>query len=241
MVKKQNLIIAIALFLLISITAGYTFISPKNRYLYSQFVFIKDVFVICLSFYFIAIVVLFFALLLCKNSNVAKVVVLLPITLIVWWVFTVFCYPAADNFWKSETKDFENFTEVDYHLENEMSIAGLSIGDLTQCDVESVEGFEYNYQSYLLHSIFTLKGRFVYTEESYNSIKQAFSSDDEFIELEYSDVDNNKYNMTGYFEFENKLPKYQTKTSVDKWNKLIIRFNDETHSFYFDLSGNYDT
>ena len=241
MVKKQNFIIAIALFLLISITFGYTFISTKNRYLYSQFVFVQDVFVIWLSLCFIAIVILLFVLLLCKNSNVAKVVVLLPMTLMVWWAFAICCGFVVNNFWKSETKDFESFTEVDSYLENEVLIAGLSIGDLTQCDVESVEGFEYNYQSHLLHSTFTLRGRFTYTEESYKSIKQAFLSDEEFTEVKYPDIENNEYNMTGYFEFENNLSKYQTKTSVDEWDKMIIRFNDETHSFYFDLSGDYET
>lgn len=241
MVKKQNLIIAITLFLLFSVTFGYTFISPKSRYLYSQFIFDQGVFVALVLFYIIAVVALLFILLLCKNSTAAKLIVLLPITLVVWWVFTAFCGLAVNNFWKSETKDFENFSEVDYSLENEISIAGLSIGDLTLCDVASVEEFLYNYQSYPLHSKFILKGRFAYTEESYNSIKQSFLSDDEFIEVKYSDVENISYDMTGYFEFENKHPEYQSKTSVVEWEKLVIRFNDETLSFYFDLSGDYDT
>lgn len=217
------------------------FISPKNKYLYSQFVFNQDIFVLWISFYFLAMVVLLFILLICKNSTVAKVVVLLPITLVVWWGSTIFCGLVVDNFWKSETVTFEEFYEVDIALEREVKIAGLSIGELTQCDVESVEGFEYNYQTYLLHSTFKLKGKIVYSEERYNLIKQAFLSDEEFVEVKYYDGENNEYNMTGYFEFESKLPAYQTNTSVDEWDKLIVCFNDETHSFYFDLSGDYDT
>ena len=180
-------------------------------------------------------------MLLCRNSSVAKLAVLLPVTLIVWWGSLAFLGFVVNNFWKSETFTFEEFNEVDYALEKEVDVAGLSIEDLTQCNVESVEGFEYSYQAHLLYSTFKLKGEFVYSEESYDLIKQAFLSDDEFTEVKYTNAENSLYNMTGYFKFENNLPMHQTKTSVDEWDKLIIRFNDETHSFYFDLSGEYDT
>ena len=145
------------------------------------------------------------------------------------------------NFWRSEITDFEDFHGADTYLEKEVKIAGLSIADITQCEVERAEDFEYTYQARLLYSAFTLKGKFVYSEESYNAIKQAFLSDPEFTEVVYVDIDQGLHNMTGYFTFENKLPEYQTKTYVDEWETMIIEFNDSECCFYFHLVGEYET
>lgn len=241
MVKKQNLFIMIASSLLILGSFAYLFIFAKNIYSYSRFIFDKYSLLAWIAVFFIAIFILMIALLLCKNSKVAKLIVLLPLTFFVWWSSMVCSTFIVTNFWRSEITDFEDFHGADTHLEKEVKIAGLSIADITQCDVERAEDFEYTYQARLLYSTFTLKGKFVYSKESYNAIKQAFLSDPEFTEVVYTDIDQGLHNMTGYFAFENKLPEYQTKTYVDEWETMIIEFDDSECCFYFHLVGEYET
>ena len=147
----------------------------------------------------------------------------------------------VNNFWRSEVSDFEDFHGADTYLEREVKIAGLSIEDIAQNRAVQVEDFEYTYQARLLYSTFKLKGKFVYSEENYNAIKQAFLSDPEFVEVIYTNSEQDIYDMTGHFQFKSTLPEYQTKTSVDEWKTLIIRLNDDQHCFYFYLEGEYET
>lgn len=239
--KKQNLLILIASSLLILGSFAYLFINTENLYSYSHFIFDKYSLLVWVAVFFIAVLILTIALILCKNNKVVKVLVLLPLTLLVWWSSMVCSAFIVNNFWRSEVSDFEDFHGADSSLEREVKIAGLSIGDITQNGVDQVEDFEYTYQARLLYSTFKLKGEFVYSEENYNAIKQAFLSDPEFTEVVYTDAEQGTNNMTGYFQFKSTLPEYQTKTNVDEWKTLIIQFNDAQHSFYFYFEGEYDT
>ena len=241
MKKKQNLIILLASSILLLGSFAYLFITTKNLYSYSHFIFDKYSLLVWVAVFFIAILILTIALILCKNNKVVKVLVLLPLTLLVWWASMVCSAFIVNNFWRSEVSYFEDFHGADTYLEKEAKIAGLSIEDITQNGVEQVEDFEYTYQARLLYSTFKLKGKFVYSEENYNAIKQAFLSDPEFTEVVYTDAEQGANNMTGYFQFKSTLPGYQTKTSVDEWKALIIQFNDDQHCFYFCLEGEYDT
>ena len=241
MVKKINVLIMMASSLLILGSFAYLFIFAKNIYLYSHFIFDKYSLLVWIAIFFVAIFILMIALLLCKNSKVAKLIVLIPLTFFVWWSSMVCSAFIVTNFWRSEITNFEDFHGADTYLEKEVKIAGLSIADITQCEVERAEDFEYIYQARLLYSTFKLKGKFIYSEESYNKIKEALSSDPEFTEVIYTNAEQCSFNMEGCFIFDSKLPEYQTKTSVDEWKTLIFQFDDDKHCFCLHLEGEYDT
>lgn len=236
-IKKSNLFIALSLFILVSAAFAYTFFYIRSIYLYSHFVFNQEMLLWWGGFFLCATCILLFILLLCRKSTVAKVVVLAPVTLVVLWSSTCLSFLTVCNFWRSEVTSIEEFHQADPALERQR-IAGLSIEDITKDYIE-VEDFEYAYQAYLLHCAFTLRGKFVYSEERYNKIKEAFLSDPEFTEALYNNGE--ECDMTGYFTFTPTLPQYQTKTSIDDWKTLIIKFNDNEHSFYFCLEGDYET
>ena len=240
MVIQKNKILAIILTVLTVIPFIFGFFESKLRYLYSRFIFDENTLILILVSIIVANAVLLGILFLCRNSSVLKVVVLMPIILITMWSLFVVSGLSTANLWKSETKDFENFSGVDYYLENEVKVAGLTLGEIISTEVDSVEDFEYGFQSRMLHSKFKLKGKFIYSEESYKSIKQAFLSDAEFTEVKYTNEENVN-NMTWCFKFNSYLPEHQTHTSVDEWETLIIQFDDNNFCFYFYLEGGYDT
>ena len=226
-----------SLFILLSLAFAYTFFYVKNIYLYSHFVFNLEMLLWQGGFFLGSLGILLLVLLLCRNSKVAKVVVLIPVTLVVLWSSTCLSFITVCNFWRSEVTSIEEFHGVDSAL-GRRTIAGLSIGNMAS-DYVDVEDFEYTYQAYLLHSIFTLKGKFAYSKEKYSEIKEAFLTDPEFTEVLYANGEGG--NMTGCFTFNPTLQKYQTKTSIDEWKNLVIEFNDNEHCFYFCLEGEYET
>ena len=241
MVKRINMLIMMVSSLLLFGSLAYLFIITENMYSYSRFIFDKFSLLTLIVVYSISVFILIIALILCRNNVVVKAIVLLPLTFFVWWASMVCSGFVVGNFWKSEVVCYEDFHGADTYLEKEVKIAGLSIEDITQKDVEYVEDFEYAYQARLLHSTFKLEGKFVYSKETYNAIKQTFLLDPEFTEVIYTDVEQDTYKAMGCFQFHSTLPEYQTKTNVDEWETLLIQFDDETHSFYFELYGDYDT
>ena len=241
MVRKNNKVLTFILTVLTIIPFVFGFFENKKKYLYSQFVFDEKSLILILISIIVANIILLGIIFLCKNSSILQAVLLTPITLITVWSLFVVSGISMGNFRKSETKDFENFSEVDYYLENGMTVAGLSLGDITDAEINNVEDFEYSYSSKLLFSTFSFKGYFAFSENSYNEIKNAFLSAPEFNEIKQSENEPIGYEVTGHFEIDHSISKYETKTSVDEWKKCVIYFNDESFSFYFDLIGEYQT
>lgn len=237
MVRKNNKIVALILIVLTIIPFVFAFFENKSKYLYSKFVFDTKALLVVLVSIVVANIVLLGIMFLCKNNSVLKAIFLLPITLITLWIMFVVSGLSMGNFWKSETKDFELFSEVDFYLENGMTVAGLSLGEITDAEIYNVEGFEYSYSSKILFSTFSFKGHFTFSQKSYNEIKNAFLSSSEFHEIRQNEYDPAGNEMTGHFEIDSSIIKYETKTYVDEWERLTIYFNDERCSFYFDLKG----
>ena len=241
MVIKQNKILALLLIVTTIIPFIFSAIVESRKYIYSLFVVDRYTLIISLLLIIVANVILLGVLYICKKSVLLKIILLLPITLFTLWGMLVASAFLSGNFWTSNVKNFEDFSEVDSSLEKVVKIAGLSLGDITVAEIDVVEDFEYSYTSRLLFSTFKFRGHFTFSEKSYNEIKNAFYKAPEFNETVYDEQKKSEYKMTGEFVIDNTISKYETTTSVDEWYTAIIRFNDENFSFYFDLYGGYHT
>ena len=204
------------------------------NYKYPTFVFNKQALLLIIGF------ILAFDIITFILCTVTKNFIVLPLIVVVlFFTFIILSACTAGVFWESRIDVFDNFSGADGNLH--LRIAGVTIDDITESDIHNVEGFYYSYQSVLLSDSFEFKGHFTFSEESYNDIKNAFLTAPEFNEVRYDTPQSIEYGMTGEFVIDTTIPRYETKTSVDEWNTIIIRFNDETFSFYFDLAGMYET
>lgn len=241
MVKSRNNVMGCLLIVLLILPFLLSLFSTQSKYTHSQFVFDSSAFFINVIAILVASILVLSILALCRSSVAAKILVLIPVCAIVIWGLLIVSGFTVNNFWKSQTTDFDNFT-VDPYLNKEVTIAGLTIGDIVDSDIENVEGFEYSYNSKLSWSTFKFKGKFVFSEEKYSELKNAFVESKEFNKMIYDDLQTPiGFVATGYFEFDDTISMQETKTSVDEWDTLIILFNDDQFSFYFDLQGGYNT
>lgn len=239
MVKKSGLLKFLVAFSII--LSLFFILSNFWNYKYPNFVFNKPALIFIISAISIFDVITLILLSITSNKSlISKSLILLPILgILLFLTFVVLCVFTVGVFWESKTTDFNDFSGTDTGMY--VRIAGLTIDDITESEIKNVEEFYYSYNSVFLADSFKFKGKFTFSEERYHEIKNAFLTAPEFSEVKYDVQQSSEYGMSGEFIVDITLPMYVSKTSVERWEKVIIRFNDETLSFYFDLDGEYDT
>ena len=211
-------------------------------YLYRKFVVEKYTLT---SFLFLIVVIIFFNLFytlsyfFTKKASVFIKCVALILTLVVlfWCAIVLVGFSIGGNFWKSETNDFDEFTRADPSLNDRLDFLGGNIDDIIALEIQNVEDFHYYYQSVLLVDSFEFRGRFVFSEESYQVLKNKFIQAPEFYIASSTSSDDGASSITGCFEWNDEIPSYERTTNVSSWDKVVIQFSDLDNSFYFDLIG----
>ena len=215
--------------------------AESNEYLYSKFDFNVATFLLNLLILFVAeIIILLLFLLLWKNIY-GKICFCLATACILWVLISLLSFTTIGAFWKSETDDFYEFTDVDPYLESHLSIAGLTLEDIINEDISDVKDFHYSCQSQIATIKFSFVGQFSFSDNSYIYLKNKFLSAKEF-NVNIHDADLQKeQNVTGSFELDSKIPSHESSTTVESWGKCVIYFSDNENKFYFELIGNCDT
>lgn len=179
---------------------------------------------------------IFVSLMLKRSNAFIRIVVALLIFVVSFYlIIGPFGMWTFGHFWKSEVNDFDEFCGTDEFLQ--IKIAGLTLDDITSLDIRSVDDFHYYSNFIIFHDSFEFKGRFVFSEEDYNTLKGKFVSAPEFNTRIYSQSESSINGMTGSFDWIDGVPLWESETTVDNWEKSIIEFCDDDHSFYFDLVG----
>ena len=241
MVKKRTILLSIANVVLFVIP----FFTGFKLYQYRKIVLNQTSlisFAILLGIMAIVdVVVIVSSFVLKKAPTLIKLVALILIFAFIMYVALTFSgLFVAGNFWKSETGDFSEFSSADKSLNDNLKIAGMTIDDIIALDVTGVDEFHYYYQAYMLYGSFEFKGHFAFSEEDYEILKDKFVDAPEFeIEL-YSPAEHSS-EMTGCFELNTEIPMYESGTTADSWDKIIIEFCDSEKCFYFDLVGAFYT
>ena len=175
--------------------------------------------------------------LLLRNKSALKKSIIMSIVslFLIWCLLVCSLFISVGAFWKSETYEFDRFTLVDNHLDTELKIADLKLSDILELDIIRTENFKYMYCSYIGSLDFTFEGKFYLSEKSYSDLKNSFASADEFKQKDYAA--DTQSDMSGYFDFDSNFPKFESKTTVDIWNSIIVEFHDDEKIFFFKLSG----
>ena len=241
MVKKRTILLFIANAILFAIP----FFTGFELYQYRKLVLTQPALIsLALLLGIIAVVditLVISSFVLKKAPTLIKSVALVLIFAFIMYVaITVSAVLLAGNFWKSETGDFSEFSSADKSLNDNLKIAGMTIDEIITLNVTSVDEFHYYYQAYMTYGAFEFKGRFVFSEEDYEILKNKFVDAPEFEMALYSSADRSS-EMTGCFELDAEIPMYESKTTADSWDKIVIEFCDDEKCFYFDLIGAFYT
>ena len=173
-----------------------------------------------------------------KIPRLIKCVSLIIIfVMLLWCALVLVGICVSGTFWKSETDNFSEFSRADPSLNDRLDFLGGNIDEINSLEIQSVENFYYSYQSVLLVDTFEFKGHFVFSEESYQVLKNKFIQAPEFDIALYSSSEHSASSMTGCFEWNNDVPSYECTTDVSSWDKMIVEFCDDDKSFHFDLIG----
>ena len=211
------------------------FESPK--YNYPRFTLNTSAILLDILILLVFDAVIISAFLLLRNKSALKKAIIMSIVSLfsIWCLLVCSLFISVGSFWKSKTYEFDRFTLVDNHLDDELKIADLKLSDILELDIIRTENFEYMYCSYIGGLNFSFEGKFYLSEKSYSDLKNSFASADEFKQKDYAvDTQNG---MSGCFDFDSNFPKFESKTTVDIWNSVIIEFHDDEKFFFLKLSG----
>ena len=173
-----------------------------------------------------------------KIPRLIKCVSLIIIfVMLLWCALVLVGIYVSGTFWKSETDNFSEFSRADPSLNDRLDFLGGNIDEINSLEIQSVENFYYSYQVVLLVDTFEFRGNFVFSEESYNILKNKFIQAPEFDIKLYLPSESVASSMTGCFEWNNDVPSYECTTDVSSWDKMIVEFCDDDKSFHFDLIG----
>lgn len=173
-----------------------------------------------------------------KIPRLIKCVALIIIfVVLLWCALALVSIYVSGTFWKSATDNFSEFSRADPSLNDRLDFLGGNIDEINSLEIQSVENFYYSYQVVLLVDTFEFRGNFVFSEESYQVLKNKFIQAPEFDIALYSSSEHSASSMTGCFEWNNDVPSYECTTDVSSWDKMIIEFCDDDKSFHFDLIG----
>lgn len=213
-------------------------LSQKNEYLYSKFTFSIKSFLINVGFLIFLNIILISILVWC-GRRVRRLIFVggAAVLLSAWFLTTLYTFTALGVFWQSETRDFENFDRVDEHLDSQLSVAGLKISDIIEMDIEKVDNFYYSSRSQLGCEKFAFVAEIHLSNQEYDELKLTFSTAKEFKEKTFSLQEQQTFNMTGFYEFNTDVPPYESSTTVDFWDTMIIRFCDSEKKFSLDWQG----
>ena len=75
------------------------------------------------------------------------------------------------------------------------------------------------------------------SNQEYDELKLTFSTAKEFKEKTFSLQEQQTFNMTGFYEFNTDVPPYESSTTVDFWDTMIIRFCDSERKISLDWQG----
>ena len=210
----------------------------KDDYVYGRFDLNLDVFIVNIIAILAVNAIIALIIFLCRKRIKALIASLIPAGVICAYCLTVFLsFTSVGAFWHSETDDYTQFDKIDPYLDSAVSIAGLKLSDITNLEIENVENFCYTYQSQIGCERFVFSGEFYFSDESYDSVKKAFSNACEFENVVLPPEDQIELGITGYYDFNREILQYESKTTVDEWDGVYIGFNDSDRCIHFNLRG----
>lgn len=237
MLKSRGFIIFASIISCISIVHLLCTLLIRSTYIYEKFSFDISSFLLEIAL-IIVFNLLAFAIFIVfrKARHVERIIFTSILLFLLTYFWVVFSGIFVGEFWKSETDEYDYFTEVDDDIESKVKIGGARLSDICCNGVLSAKEFYYSYQSTPFWDIFELSGYFVYTDEAYAELKSKFSSALEWEEnnslQEITDVGD----FDGAFVFNADISLFQSETNVDSWERCKVFFNDESKMFFIDFS-----